>query len=82
MHYIHLTSELLGCLYIALLRLYTTHDCIAGPPLAGIVVDQTQCLSLPMVISAVVMGAAAMMAGVTGAVDSGHRRRTGYVNMA
>ena len=46
------------------------------------VVDQTQVLSLPMVISAAVMGAATLMAGVTGAVDSGHRRRTGYVNMA
>ena len=59
-----------------------TQDIIAGPPLAGVVVDQTQSLSLPMVISAAVMGAAAIMAGVTGIVDSGHRRRTGYVNMA
>ena len=55
---------------------------IAGPPLAGLVVDKTGSLSLPMVISAAVMGAATIMAGVTGAVDSGHRRRTGYVNMA
>lgn len=62
--------------------LCTPHHCIAGPPLAGVVVDQTQCLSLPMVISAVVMGVAAIMAGVTGAVDSGYRRRPGYLNMA
>ena len=52
---------------------------IAGPPLAGLAVDQTHWLSLPMVISTGVMGASTILAGVTGAVDLG--QKMGYLNM-
>ena len=54
---------------------------VLGPPLAGVVVDHTGSLCLPMVISAAVMGAATIMAALTGAVDTGHRRGNTLMKM-
>ena len=51
----------------------------AGPPLAGVIVDHTHSLRLPLVISAVLQGAATIMVGVTCAVNRRHKK--GYLNM-
>ena len=49
------------------------------PPLAGVIVDQTHSVRLPLVISTVVQGASTLMAGVTCAVNRGQKK--GYLNM-
>ena len=55
---------------------------VAGPPLAGVMVDHTHSLRLPLVISAVVQGAASIMAGVTCVVNTVNKKqKKGYLNM-
>ena len=67
-------SHVWKCLYIII------EQCpITGPPLAGVIVDQTHSLRLPLVISTVVQGASTIMAGVTCAVNRGQKK--GYLNM-
>ena len=62
------------CLYIII------EQCpITGPPLAGVIVDQTHSLRLPLVISTVVQGASTIMAGLTCVVNRGQNK--GYLNM-